>query len=688
MMEPIGRRVVLLLLMLPFMSGATCSGSAPAAAPPATPPRTPPPPASIYVSDHTQYFLDSRCGLQSTHFFDPTLNGLAAAAGVDGWRATTHDNLSGRPEYWIDRSAPICASVPDVCTTFDGNNGGESGADDALVSAFSGHGAIPDRQRGTFLLGYLPHQTILFSQPSVTTYPPNSPTGTPWTQCGPRLSSSRDRNGNFYPGIRDTLLGAGSGGKNSHLILHSSCSGQPRLMDNFTLMGSRTSQVFGWLYSPVDVAKPANYLTQFWLDTQTMGNTRSWLHNMQAFNADVGGTHAGAVVHTIATAGQPAEAFSMDSNSPPSALPSAIVHAFRRGQQLTRQLPPGPTDVAYDVSNERYSVVLDLCRRPAFDLCGNPDPTVCGSGNPLVGEPMKVLGYSNVSSPTSSVPAIGVKIPLLRFKRRIRNVDELTVQFAAAAEALVGRRFDKAVFDTGIRENIASGRWTMNYAGEGVAFGYDPIRGRARLANMSPNDVLDPGGNPVMISGSAAGAVIEQWLNQLQTAGLPRAGDWTVEHPEGTEVYETDPNGGFRVWAYSYTIRRQINGFPVMAQSMTIWIHRSGKVAYLESMLPGLPVEEAWELFRDAVVGVPFSVAKRAAIDMIKNKYGVPAVVTESWVGYQRSGPLPSADQAEASVEFRPHYYFRVIPQDEWIALRPAVVTVPVEGEPTAAYAQ
>ncbi|MBL8936713.1 MAG: hypothetical protein JNM69_19295 [Archangium sp.] len=121
---------------------------------------------------------------------------------------------------------------------------------------------------------------------------------------------------------------------------------------------------------------------------------------------------------------------------------------------------------------------------------------------------------------------------------------------------------------------------------------------------------------------------------------------------------------------------------------MTIWIHRSGKVAYLESMLPGLPVEDAWGLIGDTVVGVPFSVAKRAAIDMVKNKYGVPAVVTESWVGFHRSGALPTAEQTDASVDFKPRYYFRVIPQDEWIALRPAVVTVPVEGEPVAEYAE
>ena len=124
---------------------------------------------------------------------------------------------------------------------------------------------------------------------------------------------------------------------------------------------------------------------------------------------------------------------------------------------------------------------------------------------------------------------------------------------------------------------------------------------------------------------------------------------------------------------------------------MTIWIHRSGKVIYLEPQVPGTVGVETWSLlgepgsessaFGTISVTRSFASARAFALDSVGERFGVGVKLSHSWVGFRQVTPWPTSGELESTIAFEPAYYFNVQPVSEDVAYRPVVLSVPVSGE-------
>ncbi len=300
------------LIACSVLMGSTNCGSGSATAPVVAPP---PPfvPGTFFIQDLFQYFPNTTCSQVGLHYFSQQTASLAQQLQATGWTSKgIHDSSTAKPEDWFESGFPICARDPDVCgLTNDG-----MGVDTANLVVISGHGLRPDLPRPlAWGAPQAPYQALLWSSP--TMYPLLSQTPT-IPVCGVRLSAGTTKQleigGTIYnlvdPNHFDTMLGAGSGGQASHAVFITSCTIQPRLLPNY-LVFNRTSQVFGFMYSPVDGTMQTAALGQFYLDSEVVGNAIAYLDNVRLVASITSGIPAGATVATFADPKDPT-----DTNNP------------------------------------------------------------------------------------------------------------------------------------------------------------------------------------------------------------------------------------------------------------------------------------------------------------------------------------------------------------------------------------
>ncbi len=296
-------------------------------------------------------------------------------------------------------------------------------------------------------------------------------------------------------------------------------------------------------------------------------------------------------------------------------------------------------------------LALDFCKNPG-DGCGIPDDLCTATAeNPLLGEPTRVLGATGANGINSANPPLGSTAPALNYTITQPSVSSLAQGFSQLATAMTGKTFDPNSFVPGLQANLSTRRWTYGFAGNGVAFGYDPSKGKARMRVLSFEDKPDAVGEPTVISPAGASLVIEEWLSNMSMAGMPPAKYWSIKSPLITEVTERDGDRT-RLLAYVYTIFRQVNGFPVQDRSLTIWVHRTGAVMYVETYgsdglnvvgPPGLEKTPSFSLIK-----VPRSTAQEHLVNWGHAQWPGATVETKgAWTGYRLASAVCEGDTCD-----------------------------------------
>lgn len=614
--------------------GATCSGSgggggggsgggapAPIKNPPL--PERPLKPATYTVFDAFSYPVRPACSRLPAHVMPNAGWSLAQAAAADAWFGFYADSPGVLFSSWWDNSLafnnPRCSAPTTFCD--DAN-----GADLNPLVVYNGHGYYPDstdQEGGIYGFGKPPHLSLSF---------PFGYDSDPGLPCALRMGSND-------PSHTDVALGSRNGALATHLVLHSSCNGQPRLMPSL-LRYSRVTQVFGFMFSPTildsspfvpRVPVDAKRLGLFFRDTSSLGNAISWANNFGVITRE-DGVKAGAIANTFGLTALEAEQFATDTEGgvPRS---SSSQHMLRAGQQVFRLLPSSLTyEDSITISSQSYYVAQDICKnvagKPAFDSCGNPDPELCPFGSQLLGEPERFAqGTPSVAIPTDrNTQPTQVLWPRFGLRKRrpvFPDLAEATVSIAGFMTSVIG---DPRLAETHLRANIAEGDWHYRELTPGVFVGFDPVKSRLRVLNAFPAEKTSQSGAIEVISWTDAERIVEDLLTRLPSVGLKDREYWSVDAPM-LSLYSDRKGGVARPWQYSYTIFRKVNGIPVRDAALTVWVHRSGVVSYLqltglEDMLSGPPGDEFSSL--PSIGFGPIRFSREDGLAKFQAKTGVP----------------------------------------------------------------
>lgn len=646
------------------------------------PPERPLKPATYTVFDAFSYPTRSICTDSAAHVLPNAGWGLAQAAAADSWFGQYADSPGTLFSAWWDNTLAFnnsrCSGVSTFCDD-------ASGADLNPLIVFNGHGFHPDETDspgGIYGFGVPPNLALSF---------PFAHDSDPALPCAVRLGSND-------PGHTDVALGSRNGALATHLVLHSSCGAQSRLMSPL-LRYSRTSQVFGFMFSPtiretsptvVRVPVDAKRLALFFRDTSSLGNAIAWANNFGVVTRE-DGVKAGAVAHTFGSSVAEAELFAADTdaNVPRS---SSVQHMLRAGQQVYRLLPDS---IAYEdsltLSKNAYRVAQDICRggagKVAFDGCGNPDPELCFPGNPLMGEPQRFAqGEPSLAIPTDrNSQSPQVLWPRFGLKRRKPLFPEFAETAVGIAAFMTNTTGDPRIAEANLRANIADNDWHYRELTPGVFIGFDPVLSRFRVLNAFPQEKLNAAGEIEAVSWVDAEQVVEDLLARLPSVGLKEREYWTVDAPM-LSLYTDNKGGQTRPWQYSYTIFRKVNGLPVRDAALTVWVHRSGVVSYLQltglqDTLNGPPGDEF-----STLTGVQFGKLKYSRNDgltLFTNATGVPAS-SVAWANVSlmaNGASCPVGDNEESCdvVSTFLDIRFHVIPPNQKEAGEIGIATVNLE---------
>lgn len=405
------------------------------------------------------------------------------------------------------------------------------------------------------------------------------------------------------------------------------------------------TQSFGFAYSPSYLSSPtiSEKTAAFYVNSGIIGNARAWVDMFDTHPNEDGTLPAGATATTFGLPSDDLATLHMANTSPPLGT-----HMLRLGRFVARRLP----DLSPTVSWKAKVTFNSPCRVDA--VCGSPDLELtgaCPSPNstemPLEGTPTRLLTSERdpnteaeviqfvVNQPSRTVSDLAEAVAAI--SRKMTQTDiQVSQTLSAATLAISGPRYQYSEIETG----------------EGIAFWYDRTRDRLRVIDYIVEDELDPGtGQPIVIEPQRAAEIARDWFSFMEESGGINLQFWNLNRPVIGEIAELDldlvdgsaPSGTSRLWAYTISIFRSVNGVPFVDQSARIWIHRSGKVVLVDAsgLSPATTGEPSVEIPSHELpplkLIVPRDIAIRRASSFVKERTGFGGVRQHDVLVYRKA---------------------------------------------------